>query len=283
MQSITVQEFTERYLEEARTFYKSFSPLSSVLKTFAKTYGQRQLQTIQPPDIHNYVHQRLTAGCKSSTINQELALLRSAINYVRQQWGIQLQNPVIRQRLKSTALRLRYLSPLEARALVAHANKPHVAGFVQLGLHTGCRKNELLTLAWSDVDLTRAVLRLRPENTKANKARSIPLNKTALQALHQLREQNESEWVFANKSGKRKKTINWSFRKSLESAGIRDFHIHDLRHTFASWLVSEGVELIKVRDLLGHSSIKMTERYAHLMPERLLDAVEVLDRYSQSE
>lgn len=278
MQEITVADFSERYLREAKTFYKSFSPLASVLKTFSRAYGSRQLQTLTPPDIHAYVHQRLADGRKPSTINQELALLRSAINYVRYHWGIVMTNPVSRQRLKSTALRLRYLSKAEAGALVAAANKKQVAAFIQLALHTGCRKNELLTLRWSDVCLDKRYVLLRPENTKANKARAIPLNQSAVLALQHLRDGNESAWVFAKRNGERKKTMNWSFRKSLESAGIDDFHIHDLRHTFASWLVSEGVELIKVRDLLGHSSIKMTERYAHLMPERLLDAVEVLDR-----
>lgn len=81
MQEITVRDFSDRYLEEAKTFYKSFSPLSSVMKTFAVMYGDRQLQTLTPPDIHTYVHCRLKAGRKPSTINQELALLRSSINY----------------------------------------------------------------------------------------------------------------------------------------------------------------------------------------------------------
>jgi len=278
MQEITVRDFSERYLEEAKTFYKSFSPLSSVMKTFAGMYGDRQLQTLTPPDIHTYVHHRLKAGRKPSTINQELALLRSSINYVRHHWGVQLANPVSRQRLKSTALRLRYLTRQEAQSLVAHANRKQVAAFIQLALHTGCRKNELLTLRWADIDLEKRYLVLRPENTKANKARALPLNRSAVSALQELQDGNDSPWVFSNSRGERKKTMNWSFRKSLKSAGIEDFHIHDLRHTFASWLVSEGVELIKVRDLLGHSTIKMTERYAHLMPERLLDAVEVLDR-----
>lgn len=283
MQEITVADFAERYLQEAKTFYKSFSPLSSVLKTFALAYGERRLQSLTPPDIHTYVHQRLQAGRKPSTINQELALLRSAINYVRHHWGVRLENPVSRQRLKSTALRLRYLSRIEAQALIEAANKKQVAAFIQLALHTGCRKTELLTLRWSDINLDKRYLVLRPENTKANKARAMPLNQNALRALEMLKEGNSSPWVFCNARGERKKTMNWSFRKSLKSAGIEDFHIHDLRHTFASWMVSEGVELIKVRDLLGHSTIKMTERYAHLMPERLLDAVEVLDRqYSLS-
>ena len=105
-----------------------------------------------------------------------------------------------------------------------------VAHFVQLALHTGCRKTELLTLRWSDIDRERNTLTLRPENTKANKARTIPLNRSARTALQALQENNESEWVFANSKGQRRKTINWSFRKSLKSAGIEDFHIHDLRH-----------------------------------------------------
>jgi integrase len=283
VQQITVGHFVTLYLEEAKTFYKSLTSISSILKTFQMAFPDRQLQTLVPPDIHQYVHLRLRAGRKASTINQELAIIRAAINYARHQWGIDLVNPCKRQRLKSTALRLRYLTKQEARALIQLANKPQVAYFIQLALHTGCRKNELLTLRWSDVDFDRLHLILRPENTKANKARTIPLNQSALQALNSLLTKNDSPFVFTNARGQQKKTMSWSFKKSLESAGIQDFHIHDLRHTFASWLVSEGVELIKVRDLLGHSSIKMTERYAHLMPSRLVDAVSVLDAYSKSE
>ena len=283
MEELTVTEFVDRYLREAKTFYKSFSALSSVHKTFANLYGDRLLVTLAPPDLHDFVHHRLKAGRKPSTINQELALLRSSINYVRYHWGVLMANPVVRQRLKSTALRLRYLTKSEASALLAAASNPQLAEFIRLALHTGCRKNELLTLRWSDVDQKYNTIQLKPENTKSNKARAIPLNKTARNALQALKQGNQTEWVFHNNKGGRKKTFRWFFCKAIQSAGIEDFHIHDLRHTFASWLVSEGVELIKVRDLLGHTTIRMTERYAHLMPGRLLEAVEVLDTYSSSD
>lgn len=107
--------------------------------------------------------------------------------------------------------------------------------------------------------------------------------------MESLQAGNETQWVFARRKngeavsgGERVKALDWLFRKAVKLAGIEDFRIHDLRHTFASWLVSEGVELVKVRDLLGHTSIKMTERYAHLMPDRLHDAVEVLDLFAGS-
>ena len=170
-----------------------------------------------------------------------------------------------------------------SKKLIEHAHilRPDLAAFIRLALNTGCRKTELLTLKWTDINTDRKYLILRPENTKGNKRRIIPLNAGALAALHHQKSGNKTEWVFARTNGQRVKTYNWLFQKAINQAGIQDFRIHDLRHTFASWLVSEGVELIKVRDLLGHSSIKMTERYAHLMPDRLLSAVSVLDFFSE--
>ena len=195
-------------------------------------------------------------------------------------------NPVRYQWLRAEPPRLRYLTRLEAADLIACAEslRSDLADFIRLALHTGCRKNELLTLKWSDVSMERRYILLRPEQTKSNRRRAIPLNKTALQALERLKDGNQTQWVFARrkngKTGERVKALDWLFRKAVNFAGIEDFRIHDLRHTFASWLVSEGVELVKVRDLLGHTSIKMTERYAHLMPDRLHDAVEILDLFA---
>ncbi|PHS07247.1 MAG: hypothetical protein COA89_07950 [Acidithiobacillus sp.] len=88
--------------------------------------------------------------------------------------------------------------------------------------------------------------------------------------------------VFVNWQGHTLSSIKRSFSTACKRAGISDFRIHDLRHTFASWLVTEGVPLLEVSRLLGHSTVKMTERYAHLAPDNLESAVSLLDQRSQS-
>ena len=87
----------------------------------------------------------------------------------------------------------------------------------------------------------------------------------------------DSPWVFCRRDGTRIAAIKRSFATAARRAGIGDFRIHDLRHTCAAWLVSAGVALPEVRDLLGHSTVKMTEKYAHLAPENVRAAVAVLD------
>lgn len=279
MSEIRVSQAVQRYLDESKPVLRSHYSVSSVFKSFLSYLPEKRLVDVCPSDIHGYAQSRLRSGIKPNTINRELSVISALINHAARRWGMPVVNPVRYQWLKPSPPRLRYLTRLEALDLIRHSEtlRPYLGAFVRLALHTGCRKSELLTLKWSDVALDRRYILLRPEQTKSNRRRAIPLNKTALQALESLQRGNSSPWVFARKNGERIKTMNWLFRKAVKLAGIEDFRIHDLRHTFASWLVSEGVELVKVRDLLGHTSIKMTERYAHLMPERLHDAVEVLD------
>lgn len=282
MHEIQIPQAVERYLSEVKPLLKSHYSIASVLKVFVLAVPAKPLSALQPSDIHGYTQARLKAGILPGTINRELSVISAAINHAARRWGVPVVNPVRYQWLKPEPPRLRYLTKPEALRLIAHAEglRLDLADFIRLALHTGCRKNELLTLRWSDVHTEKRFILLRPEQTKSNRRRAIPLNKTALQALESLKAGNKTEWVFARKNGERVKALDWLFRKAVKLAGIEDFRIHDLRHTFASWLVSEGVELVKVRDLLGHTSIKMTERYAHLMPDRLHDAVQVLDLFS---
>lgn len=272
-------------MDETRLTLKSHYSVSSVLKTFLANVPEKPLVALQPSDIHGYTQTRIKAGIRPGTINRELSVISATVNHAVRRWGVPVTNPVRYQWLKAEPPRLRYLTPEEAARLIAIAEtlREDLADFIRLALHTGCRKNELLTLKWTDVNMLRRYITLRPEQTKSNRRRAIPLNKTALQAMARLAQDNKTQWVFARRKngtvGERVKALDWLFRKAVSLAGIEDFRIHDLRHTFASWLVSEGVELVKVRDLLGHTSIKMTERYAHLMPDRLHDAVETLDLF----
>ena len=125
-----------------------------------------------------------------------------------------------------------------------------------------------------DVDLEREILVVRGGNAKSGKTRHVPLNSEAVLSLQRWKQSApSSEWVFPAKAGNQLVSIKTSWHAVLRKAGIVDFRWHDLRHHFASRLVMVGVDLNTVRELLGHSDLSMTLRYAHLSPEHKADAV----------
>lgn len=140
----------------------------------------------------------------------------------------------------------------------------------------------MLGLEWSRVDLQTNLLYLESHHTKAKKRRSVALNNTAREAiLAQARFRAThcpaAPWVFFTYNGNRIASVKRNFATACRRAGIEDFRLHDLRHTCAAWLVQAGVPMAEVRDVLGHRTLAMTERYAHLAPENLRAAVALLD------
>ena len=116
---------------------------------------------------------------------------------------------------------------------------------------------------------------------KSKKSRYIPLAKSVNEILQRLPQHSTSDYMFLNpKTGKPVGSIKFSFKSALKKAGIMDFTFHDLRHTFASNLVMKGVYLYVVQRLLGHATINMTQRYAHLQPQQFKDAIGKLERDS---
>lgn len=245
------------------------------------------VERIRRADVASYIQKRKGQGVKPTTINRELDYLSAAYNYVRTTLEWDVQNPVEGMSLPEPEGRLRFLTQAEAQMLLLEAEKeaksPHLANFIRLALNTGCRRNELLTLTWDRVDLLAGYVRLDGENTKSGKRRFVPLNNEARGSILKCGEFHkkycsDSPWVFAHKNGNRLQCVHNGFKAACSRAGITDFRVHDLRHTCASWLVSAGVSLSEVRDLLGHSGVEMTERYAHLAQENLKSAVGVLSR-----
>ena len=248
------------------------------------------MEKLKSSNIRAYQEYRLGQVSKKgpiqpATVNRETALLSSAINYARREWDWDIPNPVVGRLLQEPEGRVRHLSLSELAMLIrlAQAHTPHLADFIELGVQTGCRKQELLGLEWDRVDFDNNRFYLEGQHTKSGKRRSIPLNDRARLALERRRLFREqycptSCWVFSHECGDRIQDVKRSFRTVCDKAGIKDFRIHDLRHTCASLAISEGVPLAAIRDLLGHSSITVTERYAHLAPERVQDVVAVLDR-----
>jgi len=147
----------------------------------------------------------------------------------------------------------------------------------EVALHTGMRRSEQFTLGWDQTNLDAQRIHLL--KTKNGADRAIPLNSVALMALKRQHEiSGNAERVFVTENGKAfiRKAIRRWFEEAEAKAGIRDFSWHCLRHTFCSRLVMAGVPLKTVQELMGHKTIQMTARYAHLSPHHLQNAVEMI-------
>lgn len=256
------------------------------LKQLFPVFSGRELNSLRPVDIRSYIDSRKEDGAAPATINKEVGLMSAAINYARSEWDWGIPNPAARRRLKEPEGRVRWINRAEAVALLQTAGKgrsaEHLTDFIRLALHTGCRKNEMLKLEWNRVDLNAGLIHLEGAHTKSGRRRSIPLNRESRAALlHRASFRAEhcpfSRWVFCRRDGTRIAEVKQSFYTACRRAGIEDFRIHDMRHTCAAWLVTAGVPLTEVRDLLGHSTVRMTERYAHLAPENVRAAVALLE------
>ena len=138
------------------------------------------------------------------------------------------------------------------------------------------RKGEIFNLKWHDIDWNNGLIHLL--RTKNNEKREIPFNETVRGILIRIKRNPESPYVFSSFKGKPFVDIKKSFHTALTKAGINDFRFHELRHTFASQLVMSGVDLLTVKELLGHKNIEMTLRYSHLSCNHKKQAVKALDQ-----
>ncbi|MEN2994231.1 MAG: site-specific integrase [Thermodesulfovibrio sp.] len=179
--------------------------------------------------------------------------------------------------LKGETKRLRYLTMDEIHRLLSCCDD-HLYPIVFTAINTGMRKGEILNLKWSNVDLKNGIILV--EKTKNNERREIPMNDSLKALFRRLYSQRrlDTEYVFINpQNGKRYVDLKKSFNTACKKAGLKDFHFHDLRHTFASQLVMSGVDLKTVQELLGHKTINMTLRYAHLSEAHKKEAVKTLE------
>jgi len=149
----------------------------------------------------------------------------------------------------------------------------HLTPAVLLSINTGLRRGEVLKLRWGSVDFNRRLLTVEGRNAKSHQTRHVPLNEEALSVLRRWREQSATGMRVFDVVTR----FQAAWEKILQRAGISNFRWHDLRHHFASQLVQHGVPLNTVRDLLGHSTVGMSLRYAHLAPDQRREAVAKLN------
>ncbi|STZ08289.1 Tyrosine recombinase XerC [Moraxella caprae] len=234
--------------------------------------------------ITDYCTYRTLQGVKNATINRELTIVRSAVNFYNKHHDEQIKNPLNGFKLFEEEFIPCYLTVRQCQDLLTHAKGYNgndlLYHFINLLLNTGCRRGELLKLEWRNVHLEQRYLTVLNSLSKNRKTIHKPLNDSAVQSLQALKHNNPSEWVFYNEqTGQRRVTFQSAFKKAVERADIGQVRIHDLRHTFASVLVQQGTPIYHVMQLLGHSDIKTTQKYAHLGRNNLQDVVKSLPNF----
>lgn len=244
-------------------------------------FGDMRLDEIKKADIALFMQQKKQAGYMTSTCNRLLARLKASLAYAQE---IDLitpeQNPArgFRQ-FRQPPHRDRFLSREEAQRLileVSASGSPMLKFIIPFLLVTGARKSEAIMAEWSHVDFNTRTWMV--PISKNGRPRFIPLSDGALILLEKVRaftlkHHGENKFIFPNMAtGKPYTQIFYPWDVARRKAGLADVRIHDLRHSFASALVNEGMTLYDVKELLGHANIATTQRYAHLSRERLMEA-----------
>lgn len=271
----TFAELAGQYMPLARVNKRSWGRDQSLLTNLLPVFGARRLDDIGPLLIEEYKRQRLEK-VRPATVNRELALLKHMLN-LAVGWKKLASNHMRGVRmLRVDNVQERILTGRETDALLA-ACCAHLRPVVITALHTGMRLNEILTLKWQQVDLRQRVITIL--NPKNGKARKVPLNAVMLSLLGGLGKDACSEHVFvAGRARRPVAGMRTAWLSALRRSGIARCRFHDLRHTCASRMSAAGVDLVTIKEILGHSSIAMTVRYAHFAPESKRKAVEALER-----
>jgi integrase len=156
--------------------------------------------------------------------------------------------------------------------------RAHLRPILILALNTGMRRGEILTLRWSQVDFARGLIHL--VRTKSGKNRLVPINTVVREELLKIRSHSSSEWLFPGSGTNKGITdVKKAFAGVCRDAGIVDLHFHDLRHTAAIRMAETGAEPTTIKDILGHSDLRMTDRYTHAVEARKRAALERIADY----
>ena len=276
----------EKFLEEKYyPWLKSRNPktIQKTIKAFESSFKQfmdYQIKDITAWEVEKWRNKRLADGIKPATTNRQLNLIKGCLSRAVE-WEVIDSHDL--QKVKAQTVdnaKVRYLSKDEESRLresLAKFDIKHLTTIVILAINTGMRKGEILSLNWNDINLENKVLTVDFQNAKSGNTRHIPLNTLAFNVLSDWQKLSGNiGYVFKDSNQQRIVDFRYDWAALLEDANITDFRFHDLRHHFASKLVMASVDLNTVRELLGHSDLKMTLRYAHLAPEHKAAAVNLI-------
>jgi site-specific recombinase XerD len=277
-------DFIEEYLRYAKgnKALQTYQRDVLTLRHFTDFIQADRLSAVTASKLEAYKTHRREQGAEPSTLNRELNTIKAMFNKAVA-WNALAQNPAKSvQKFKEARRKVRFLSKEEIIPLVKAADD-RMRAIIEVLLHTGLRRDELVHLTWADINLKNRVLSVQAKdgwNPKDYEARHIPMTTRLAEALEKLPKNGDS-FIFTNREGQPldPDVLTHDFLKLARNCGIKNASLHTLRHTFASHLIMSGADLYTVQKLLGHSSIKTTEIYAHLAPDYLKSAIAKLRYY----
>lgn len=269
--TLTFSEAVELYLKK----YTGKDPSKRQRMSFwLDTFGNRPVGKITRLQVKTILS-HLSTRLKPATVNRYKASISAVYSFLLQEYDIE-HNPVKGiPNLSENNARTRFLNEKEiTRLLVAcsESSWKRLSLLVLMAITTGARRSELLRLTWRDIDFKNKQATL--ETTKNGERRLLVLTNEVVESLMTYREKDG--FIFPNPRDPYSyfKNFDKHWLSALERAGIKDFRFHDLRHTCASLLASQGVSLLAISDVLGHKSIVMTRRYAHLCIQQKAQIIE---------
>lgn len=277
----TLAEFIrDSYLPYAKNVKRSWQTDETILRIhILPRFGALPLDQISNQSIADLLSRLREVGYASGTVNRVLVLLRFMFNLAKK-WAVPGagKNPTSGLKTAPDVCRERFLTQEEAQrllhALGADENQVAAAS-IKLLLFTGARRNEITHAKWEFVNWEKRTL-LVPR-AKSGRPRTIHLNSAALELLRSIPRIDGNPFIFPSPvTGRPSPSLHFPWWRIRERAGLSDVRLHDLRHSFASFLVNQGVSLYVVQGLLGHTQARTTQRYAHLANDTLSGAAEMI-------
>ncbi len=266
----TWNEAVVRYVNE--TSHKASSHSDKLhLRWLDRHLDGAALHTINRTVVDRITQARIAEGVANATVNRALEIVRAILRRAAYEWDWLDKAPRVRL-LKEPTRRIRWITRDEAEKLLAELPE-HLSAMVRFSLETGLRQTNVTGLQWSQVDLTRRIAWVHPDQAKARKAIAVPLSATAVIVLReQVGKHEQSVFTYKGRPVRYVNTKAWT--AALKRAGIMSFRWHDLRHTWASWHVQAGTPLHALQELGGWETVEMVRRYAHLSAEHLASYVD---------
>jgi integrase len=279
---ISLNDFSKKFIEYSEIYhtYKTTLTYKTTFNQALKYFGNIRLSELNTSQIESFITHRIKTGsiyCGRKDIVNIKACFKWAVknNYLAKNPADDIKKVRAPEKLP------KFFTEVEFKKLLTVIDNQVIKDIVQIALNTGLRQAELIDLRSNQIDLDRWLIILNNQNylTKSKKIRLVPMNKIVKEILTNRIRNNNDEFVFKINDVKvYQDYLVHKFKKYVIAADINpELTFHSLRHTFASWLVQRGVSIYEVSKLLGHSSVQVTEIYAHLKQENLREAVDLLN------